>query len=463
MHFHTFRHARGVARTAFVLTALAFAAVTHPAAAQQPTTEQLQAQIEELRAEVAALEATQGVSPEKIEELERRIAALADELEALELGEARAEADQTERGMGPAASKIYRTDRGLSIGGYGEVLYESFDSSRDDGTPSGATDEVDALRAIVYIGYKFNDRFLFNSEIEFEHAGARGGEGEAVMEFAYLDYLGSPGLNVRAGLLLIPMGLINELHEPTIFLSAQRPVVEQRVLPTTWRENGFGLYGDLGPLTYRTYLVNGFDAAGFSAGGLRGGRQKGGEAKAEDIAWVGRLDWSVTPSLTLGASAYVGDSGQDLTTLGGRSVDAGLSIVDVHADWRYRGLQARGLWAQADVDDVALLNEALELTGADSVGERLEGGYLELGYDLFSLWPRGEQSLVPFVRFETVDTQAEVPTGFTADPANDAEYTTIGLSWKPIPQVVFKVDHRNGENAAGTGLDQINLALGYVF
>ncbi|MGH9379112.1 MAG: hypothetical protein ACRD2Z_00630, partial [Thermoanaerobaculia bacterium] len=101
--------------------------------------------------------------------------------------------------------------------------------------------------------------------------------------------------------------------------------------------------------------------------------------------------------------------------------------------------------------------------GSASVGERLEGGYLELGYDLFSLWPRGEQSLTPFVRFETVDTQAEVPTGFAADPANDTEYTTIGLSWKPIPQVVVKVDHRNGENAAGTGLDQINLALGYVF
>lgn len=463
MHFHTFRRARGVARTIFVLTALAFAAVMHPAAAQQPTTEQLQAQIEELRAEVAALEATQGVAPEKIEELERRIAALADELEALELGEARAEADRTERGMGPAASKIYRTGEGLSIGGYGEFLYENFDGTRDDGTPAGEVDTVDTLRAIVYFGYKFNDRFLFNSEIEFEHAGARGGEGEAVMEFAYLDYLHSPGLNVRAGLLLIPVGWINELHEPTVFLSAQRPEVERRILPTTWREVGFGLYGDVGPLTYRTYLVNGFDAEGFSAGGLRGGRQKGAQAKAEDIAWVGRLDWAAAPGLTLGASAYLGDSGQDLTTPNGESVSAGLEIFDLHADWRYKGLQARGLWVQADVDDVALLNEALELTGSDSVGEQLEGGYLELGYDLFSVWPHGEQSLTPFVRFETVDTQADVPSGVLADPVNDAEYTTIGLSWKPIPQAVVKVDHRNGENAAGTGLDQINLALGYVF
>lgn len=283
------------------------------------------------------------------------------------------------------------------------------------------------------------------------------------MEFAYLDYLHSPGLNVRAGLLLIPMGWINELHEPTVFLSAQRPEVERRILPTTWREVGFGLYGDVGPLTYRTYLVNGFDAEGFSAGGLRDGRQKGAEAKAEDIAWVGRLDWAAAPGLTLGASAYLGDSGQDLATPNGESVSAGLEIFDLHADWRYQGLQARGLWVQADVDDVALLNEALELTGSDSVGEQLEGGYLELGYDLFSVWPHGEQSLTPFVRFETVDTQADVPSGFLVDPVNDAEYTTIGLSWKPIPQAVVKIDHRNGEDAAGTGLDQINLALGYVF
>ncbi|MGH9379497.1 MAG: hypothetical protein ACRD2Z_02625, partial [Thermoanaerobaculia bacterium] len=151
MPSHVCRFARRAVRTALVLAALALVAATHPAAAQQPTVEELQTQIEELRAEVTTLKAASGVDPEKIEELERRIAALADELEALELGEARAEADRGERGMGPAASKIYRTGQGLSIGGYGEFLYERFDDTRDDGSPSGESDTVDALRAIVYV------------------------------------------------------------------------------------------------------------------------------------------------------------------------------------------------------------------------------------------------------------------------------------------------------------------------
>jgi hypothetical protein len=335
------------------------------------------------------------------------------------------------------------------VGGYGEVRYQDFDSDRSA--------EFDLLRAIVYLGYKWNDRWLLNTEIEYEHAGE-----EVAVEFAYVDYLWRPQASLRAGLVLLPMGFINELHEPTVFLGANRPELERVILPSTWRENGFGLFGDVGPFTYRTYLVNGFDAAGFTAGGLRGGRQGGGQAKAEDLAWVGRLDFTGVPGLLAGGSAYIGNSGQDLATAGGRPIDVGTRIVEGHLEWRWRGLELRALGVQADLDDVAALNARLGLTGSRSVGERLTGRYFQLGYDVFS--PRGGASaLIPYARWELFNTQDEVPAGFAANPANDIETLVVGLAYKPFEQLVLKADYQNVDNEAGTGVDQINVVLGWVF
>jgi len=159
----------------------------------------------------------------RLARLEDQLQAVTRELESLRLGrDLVAEADSAQVGFGPAASKVYRVRQGVSIGGYGEVLYENFDGSREDDTPSGATDRFDALRAIVYVGYKFNDKFLFNSEIEFEHGSTEDG-GSVSLEFGYLDYRISPRFGLRAGLLLAPMGFLNELHEPPTFLGARRP------------------------------------------------------------------------------------------------------------------------------------------------------------------------------------------------------------------------------------------------
>ncbi|HVS18800.1 MAG TPA: hypothetical protein VMT18_09400, partial [Planctomycetota bacterium] len=209
-------------------------------------------------------------------ELRRRIDLVAEDVESMRLSDVITPVGESYRGMGPAASKIYFTQQGLSIGGYGEV-FARFDDA--------GTDSADALRGIVYIGYRFSDKWLLNTEIELEHAD------EAFLEFAYVDYLAQPAFNVRAGLLLAPMGFLNELHEPTTFFGVARPGVETVILPTTFRENGAGVHGELGDFIYRAYVLNGFDAEGFSAGGLRGGRQKGSQTLAEDWAVTGRLDW----------------------------------------------------------------------------------------------------------------------------------------------------------------------------
>lgn len=239
-------------------------------------------------------------------------------------------------------------------------------------------------------------------------------------------------------------------------MPATRPITETRIIPSTWRENGVGVYGEASGFSYRAYVMNGFDAMGFSAAGLRGGRQKGSEALADDFAIVARGDWVGTPGLTVGAAAYMGDSGQGQAGLG----STGTSIYEVHAEYRAGGIWARGLAAMSEVDDVTELNAALGNVGNQSVGEELQGAYLELGYDLLSaLAPESESSLSPYVRYEAIDTQAEVPTGFTSDPANDETIWTVGLNYQPISQIAIKLDYQDWDR----GTDRWSFQIGYVF
>jgi hypothetical protein len=416
----------------------------------------LQNQVKTLQEQIAELQTKNEQAPQdQLDRLQSQINTLASEVESLRVNQAQPVTELTaEKGLAPAASKVYKSSGGVSLGGYGEMIY-----SHEDGA---ANDQFDFLRAIAYIGYKFNDSWVFNSEIEFEHAST-GEDGEVSLEFAYLDYLFRPEINFRGGLLLMPMGFVNEQHEPTTFLGARRPELERAIIPSTWRENGAGVYGDYGPFQYRTYVVNGMDASGFEPGGIRGGRQDGSKAKAEDLAWVGRLDWQGIPGLTLGSSAYYGNSGQDMDSVSGSDLDVQTSILEGHAQYQWKGWEFRGLAAWAQLDDVDQLNLALELPENETVGEEMAGYYVQLGYDLLASRPNLGQGLIPFVRWEDFNTQDQVPSGFTADPSNDLEILTLGINYLPIPQLVLKADYQNVSNAASKDIDRINLGLGYVF
>lgn len=352
-------------------------------------------------------------------------------------------------GLGPAASKIYTVDQGVSIGGYGELIYQNFSGSQSD--------EFDFRRAIIYLGYKFDQNWVLNTEFEFEHAST-GENGSVSVEFATLDYLYTAALNFRVGLLLIPMGFINELHEPITYPTSNRPQTEQRIIPTTWRENGAGVFGQAGNLSYRAYVVNGFDGKGFEADGLRGGRQKGSEALAEDLAVVGRLDYAVTPELGVGGSIYWGDSGQDQSGLG----DVETTIFEGHAEWNWKGANFRALYSRAHVEDAEDINAVNGLVGDESVGEELEGWYLQGAFDVLTLVEdsRGMQ-LLPFIKYEQINTQVDVPGGFSSDSNNDYELVTVGIDFKPIPNIVFKADYQDFH---GTDIDDaFNLTMGYAF
>lgn len=394
--------------------------------------------------------------PVDAEELKRRLDVLAAELEQLRSGEEQTvpmtEEQRRMLGLGPAAATVYEKKRGVSLAGYGEMLYEKFARESESGASLPPSARFDFLRAILYTGYRFNDRFIFNSEIEVEHAR------EVFVEFAYVDFKVNDNLALRGGLVLLPLGLVNEFHEPNVFLGARRPLVEQRIIPTTWRENGFGAVGSAGPVNFRAYVVNGFNAGGFTADGLRGGRQRGSEARSSDLGFAGRFDVSPLAGTFVGAGVYTGDSGQDQVA----NVDVHTTIFEVHGQAQIRGFDLRGLYARATLDDVAALNAARNLTGANGIGEEQYGGYAQIGYNVLSQIG-GRLALTPYYRVERIDTQAEVPAGFVSDPSRDVTAHTFGLDVKPIGNIVIKADYQWMTNEARTGRDQFNVALGYSF
>ncbi|HEX8168961.1 MAG TPA: hypothetical protein VF824_00300 [Thermoanaerobaculia bacterium] len=428
---------------------LALAALFTTASLFAQDANDMERRLRELEAKVAQLQTAQPSAD--LTEIRRQIEILGQEIESLKTQQSAPaiSADTQQYGLGAAASKVYRAQQpGVSIGGYGEFLYQNAE---------GELATADSLRAVIYTGYKFSDRALFNSELEVEHANLERG-GNVELEFAYLDYLVRPSFNVRGGLVLLPIGLTNEQHEPTAFFGARRPLVEQVIIPTTWSDLGAGVFGDVGHVSYRGYVVTGLNAEGFGPEeGIREGRQAGGEAIAEDFAVVGRADWHPFEGTMFGGSLYSGGSGQ------GAGFTGRVMLGEVHGDARFRGVNVRALVARGSLGDAARINEAFGREGDESVGSRFGGWYVEGGYDLSSILRRGEMSLMPYARYESLDTQRRVPAGFARNPENEQTIFTIGLAFKPVPQSVIKVDWQNVENEANTGRDQWNVSLGYIF
>ena len=296
--------------------------------------------------------------------LEERVKALTEEVRRLKLDVGIPDVEyRSYAGMGPAASKVYFVPKGLSIGGYGELTYRN---NLDD-LPN---DRSDLLRAVLYLGYRFNDRIVFNSEIEFEHAGH-----EVGVEFAYLDFLLTPAARVRIGNLLIPLGFVNEMHEPAFFNGVNRPDVERNLIPTTWNENGVGIHGELRRLTYKVYLVNGLDLFASedepvaASSWLRRARTGGAESTAETFAGVLAVGYDFGPA-TVAAAAYRGRAGQGRITASGEELDADVTIVEAHAGATWRGIQVRALGVQGRLGDAALASQELGLSWATTSSRR---------------------------------------------------------------------------------------------
>lgn len=405
------------------------------------------------------------------QELARRVEVLTDEVQKLKEQLVLPEKDEYKSvfGLGPAASRIYRTRRGLSMGGYGEFNLEV--KAHDKGKGNNV---ADLLRIIQYVGYKFTDKLLVNIELEFEHASTGGNwekeTGEVSVEFASLEYLAHPALNIRAGLLLIPMGFINEMHEPLFFHGNVRPEVERRIIPSTWRQLGVGIFGQPLPgLTYKLYGVTGLNGLGISESGWRGARQKGSHEIAEDFAFVLNLAYDWRSILQVASSVYFG--GADQGRLANED-NVRTLLFEGHAQLRYAGIELRVLGVYGHVFGATALTNAIYPDSGDPtapetrlVGSSTYGWYAEVAYDVWPLLSSSALYLAPYFRYEQYDTQASVPTlpGRSANPGSKKRVIEGGLTFKPHPQVVLKAGYRDTDADGSSPADAFYFGAGYIY
>ena len=341
--------------------------------------------------------------------------------------------------------------QGITLGGYGEVLYNN---------PENLNSELDVQRLVLLFGYKFDERVQFVTEIEFEHVK------EVYVEQAFINYNLTQGLNVRAGLMLVPMGIINEFHEPTIFNGVERPSLDKYIIPTTWREIGIGLSGRLNGISarYQAYLFNGFLSHNGENGllkgsnGLRSGRQKGAESTMNHVNFAGKFDFYGIRGLRLGLSGYQGKTqavdGQN--EIPGSEI--GVSMLGLDARYTYRKFSARGQYLRASLRDTDLYNE---LTGRD-LGSKLMGYYLEAGYNVLPF--KNKQRLVGFVRYENFNTHHEVGNLISKNEAFHRKEWTLGFSYHIAPGAVYKIDYQTKSTAiSNSKKGQFNMGVGVWF
>jgi len=407
------------------------------------------------------------VKADSIKILDQKINILARELEELRLSGLKAIIAEPESresfGLGPSAGNVYNKSKGISIAGYGEMLYENFNSENENRTASDKTDRIDFLRQIIYFGYAFNRQFLFNSEIEYEHAST-GENGEVSVEFAYIDYSVNGGVNFRMGLLLMPMGIINEYHEPPTWYGTTRPLVEAYIIPTTWRANGLGFLGKQGGFEYKLYLTEGLDAAGFNAEKmLRGGRQKGSKALAEKFAYSLQLNYTGFAGFKIGTNYYYGDSGQNTVMTDGTKLEIPTHIFSIYGLYDVGALNLRALYAYTKLENVELLNDHLDSDVNSAVAELGFGYYFTAAFNILSFFSAGEESLSPYLHYEYIDTQSQLPAGYIKNQAFIRNTMAIGLGYMSSPQIILKADYRINKNEAQTGINQLNIILGYMF
>lgn len=380
----------------------------------------------------AALSVT---TEEKIELLTQEIEQMKQELRQRQ-APANAAAPDSAGGQAHGASPSHtRISHGgatagtTAVGGYGELHYNNLDSEK----------EIDFHRFILFLGHKFSDRVRFFSELELEHSVAGDGQnGEIELEQAYIEFDLADQQRAVGGLFVIPVGILNEVHEPPTFYGVERNPVETDIIPTTWWEGGAGVNGELAPgWGYDFVLTSGLNVptTGGSAFRIRNGRQKVSESRADDLAYTGRIKWTGMPGLELAATLqYQQDVAQ--STL---SETIGATLAETHVAYNSGPFGLRALYARWELD-----GDAPKAVGRD----KQEGWYVEPSYKILP-------AVGVFARYNEWNNEAG------SGGAEDNKQTNIGVNYWPHENVVLKFDWQNQSGRIDD--DGFNLAVGYMF
>ena len=341
------------------------------------------------------------------------------------------------------------------LSGYMDFHYNKADG--EDGV-------LDFHRFVLLLTHSFSSRLRFVGELELEHALVEGGEesGELELEQAYVDFLLSRPLNIRAGMLLMPVGIINERHEPPVFNGVERPFVDTVIVPSTWFDVGAGVHGEFGRgWRYRAYVVAPLDALEFSADeGIRGGRQKGAQSNVRRVAYTARAEYRGVRQLTLGASVWSGSS-----SFAAPRLETAVTVGEFDARFRRERLELRGQFALVGITDAGRLNDLVGRTAGVSpnVARQLRGFYGEAAY---RVWNAGApRDLVVFARYENFDTQFRMPDGYVPLKQYDRDAWVAGITYYPDPDVAVKADYIHLRNQSGLFPNRhlVNVGLGWWF
>ena len=350
-----------------------------------------------------------------------------------------AQENDTQKNM---AEDLMSRESKLTIGGYGSI---DFNQPLNSDVIQNGT--LDVHRMVLMFGYKFNDRTQFVTEIELEHVK------EVFVEQAFLDYKINDFIHFRGGLMLIPMGIINQYHEPTTFNGVERPIIDGAIAPTTWREIGAGFTGNIkeASLKYQLYVVNGFNGyngVGTLRGkdGLRKGRQKGAESFMSSPNITARVDYYGISGLSLGISGYFGKSqstmynginkNNETEIAVADSTVVGISMIGLDARYSIKGFQLRGQYYFTGLSNTDQYNKK---TGKD-LGKTMTGFYAEAGYNIFHSFQNIKTELIPFVRYQTLNTHASVTNEMITNDSYKIDEIAFGLGWKMSKGAMLKAD-----------------------
>jgi phosphate-selective porin len=426
--------------------AIAIALVAAPAAAMASEADLLQ-RIEKLAAELDKLKAELAATKQKTETVEKRQEAAAAAAPAAPAAPVAAV---------PAASSEPKT----VLTGYGEINY-------NHPTKDASQSQADVRRAVIGIQHRFDDKTKFVGEFEFEHAVTSADDsGETEVEQAYIEHEFGNGLRAKAGLFLMPVGLLNTAHEPTAYYGVERNFVETAIIPTTWREAGFGLSGELEHgLSWDAGMTTTVDLTKWDPASEEGREsplgsihQEGQLAKARHVGFHGALNWRGVPGLLLGG--YVFTSKVSHNQAGFAAPDARMTLWDLHArytpgKWDLSAVYARGTFS--NIDD-------LNLTFAGQptpVPSSFYGWYAQAAYQL---WKSRDYSLSPFVRYErfnTAKSYTAMPAGLEVATGPDEAVVTAGANFRIGEGVVLKADYQKFKE--DTSRNRVNLGVGYSF
>jgi hypothetical protein len=337
------------------------------------------------------------------------------------------------------------------ISGYGSAAYQ-WDFNAGLST-------VSLERVVLFVGHQFNSKITFFSEMELENALVAGGEekGEIAMEQAFLKFNLTPRQYIVAGLFIPRIGILNENHLPVNFNGVERPLVEQLIIPATWRELGIGFYGRSKriPVNYSIALMNGLNSQGFQHGsGIRGGRAEGSSASANNLAVSASVqynwkDFKFQLSGYSGGTVGLSKRAADSLGLSSGMFGTAVYLAEANVQYNHQAFSAKAIFANINYPGADKINTAY----AKNLATNMYGAYAEVGYDwLFK--KQQQSSFITFARYEVIDLNAAIPAPPKAiyDGTIKQQHLIAGFSYLPIPNVVIKADirlmHTGEENAS---------------